>query len=129
MTEVSHRWRWRWDAALMSTPGGPEQNSTQVTSVGGRRGAEAREEHFGADGFLLLSGETCGFPGMGKAGKQLWAAGAAEMDGFALVGWDGGGGHRPLLGFSSGLLIWAAKAKLFLERRALELHEHRSVWQ
>lgn len=129
MTEVSHRWRWRWHAALMSMPGGPEQNSTQVTSGGGRRGAEAREEHFGADGFLLLSGETCGFPGMGKAGKWLWVAGAAEVDGFALVGWDGEAGHRPLLSFSSGPLICRAKAKPFLERWALALREHRSVWQ
>ena len=36
---------------------------------------------------------------MGKAGKWLWAAGAAEPDGFALVGWDDGAGHRPVLDF------------------------------
>lgn len=53
-------------------------------------GAETRGERFGADEFLLLSGETCGFSGTGKAGKRLRAAGAAEPGGFASVGWDDG---------------------------------------
>lgn len=104
---------------VMSTLGGPEQNSTQVMSVGGRRGAETRGECFGVDEFLFLSGETCAFPGMGKAGKWLQAAGAAETDGFALAGWDDGAGHRPLLDFISALLINVAQVKPFLERQEL----------
>lgn len=104
------------DAAAMSTPGGPEQNSSRVMSAGGRMGVETRGELFRADEFLLLSGETCGFLGMGKAGKRLQAAGAAECDGFALVGWIDGAGHRPMLDFSSALLSNVAKVNPFLER-------------
>lgn len=110
---------------MVSAPGGPEQNSAWVMSVGGRTGAGARRGRFGADEFLLFSAESRGFPGMGKAGKRLRAAGAAEMDGFA---WHDGEGHRLVLNFSSALLINVAKVKPFLERQALVLHEHRSVW-
>lgn len=54
---------------------------------------------------------------MGKF--MTWAAGAAEPDGFASVGWDDGAGHRPALNFSSVLLINITKVKPFLQRQEL----------